>query len=413
MNKIEELLKNLCPNGVEYKKLWNVTEWDKKFNGTTKEQQRSTCKFNHISANELKSLEDNSGKIKLLSTGNYDGYTTEEKAGKNINSGEIFTIPSGGTANIKYYNGLFIDSGNIIGKSNDVNKYSTKYIYYWLLNNYIEIQSFFRGSGVKHPDMVSILNMSIPVPPLEVQCEIVHILDHFTLLSAELSAELRARQKQYEFYRDELFKFKNYNNVEYIKLGNIAEIIRGGNFQKKDFIESGFPCIHYGQIYTKYGLYANKTYTFIAEEVAKKSKIASPNDVVMAVTSENIEDVCKCVAWVGNTDIAVSGHTAIIKSNINAKYLSYYFHTSMFYIQKLKLVHGTKVMEVTPSSLENILVPVVPEDKQKKIVKILDNLDKLCNDISEGLPAEIEARQKQYEYYRDKLLTFKELKVNE
>ena len=85
------------------------------------------------------------------------------------------------------------------------------------------------------------------------------------------------------------------NGVEYAKLGTVATISRGGNFQKKDFCEKGVPCIHYGQIYTKYGLFADKTITFITEEQAKKQKFAKMNDIVMAVTSENIEDVCKCL----------------------------------------------------------------------------------------------------------------------
>ena len=101
------------------------------------------------------------------------------------------------------------------------------------------------------------------------------------------------------------------NGVEYKKLSRIATISRGGNFQKKDFLTEGVPCIHYGQIYTKYGLFADKTFTFISEECAKKQKLAQPNDIVMAVTSENVEDVCKCLAWLGNEPVAISGHTAI------------------------------------------------------------------------------------------------------
>ena len=97
---------------------------------------------------------------------------------------------------------------------------------------------------------------------------------------------------------------------------------RGGNFQKKDFVDNGLPCIHYGQIYTHYGTYADTTLTTINEEAYSKSKKAKKNDIVMAVTSENIEDVCKSVAWLGDKDIAVSGHTAIISHHQNAKYLS-------------------------------------------------------------------------------------------
>ena len=192
------------------------------------------------------------------------------------------------------------------------------------------------------------------------------------------------------------------DGVEYKKLGEIATISRGGNFQKKDFLTEGVPCIHYGQIYTKYGLFADKTFTFISEECAKKQKMAQPNDIVMAVTSENIEDVCKCLAWLGDEPVAVSGHSAIIHHNQNAKYLIYYFHSQMFFAQKRKLAHGTKVIEVTPDALVDIVLPIPPLEIQREIVRILDNFTNLTAELT----AELTARKAQYSYYRDKLLTF-------
>lgn len=184
------------------------------------------------------------------------------------------------------------------------------------------------------------------------------------------------------------------NGVEYKKLGDVASISRGGSFQKKDFCEEGIPCIHYGQIYTKYGLFTDKTITFISAETAKKQKFAAKNDIVMAVTSENIDDVCKCVAWLGEENIAVSGHAAIIHHTLNPKFLCYYFHTAMFYAQKKKLAHGTKVMEVTPDSLADLMIPVPPMEVQGEIVKILDNF------------TELSARKAQYKYYTELLLDF-------
>lgn len=184
------------------------------------------------------------------------------------------------------------------------------------------------------------------------------------------------------------------NGVEYKKLGDVASISRGGSFQKKDFCEEGIPCIHYGQIYTKFGLFTDKTITFINAETAKKQKFATKNDIVMAVTSENIDDVCKCVAWLGEENIAVSGHAAIIHHTLNPKFLCYYFHTAMFYAQKKKLAHGTKVMEVIPDSLTDIMIPVPPMEVQGEIVRILDNF------------TELTARKKQYAYYRDLVLDF-------
>ena len=190
------------------------------------------------------------------------------------------------------------------------------------------------------------------------------------------------------------------DGVEYKKLGEIASISRGGHLQKKDFVDNGIPCIHYGQIYTKYGLSADKTFTFVSEESAQKQRYAETNDIIMAVTSENLDDVCKCVAWLGKEKVAVSGHTAIIHHSQNAKYMSYYFHSSHFQIQKNKLAHGTKVIEVTPSKLENIVLPVPPLEVQREIVRILDSFTLLTAELT----AELTARQNQYEYYRDKLL---------
>lgn len=192
------------------------------------------------------------------------------------------------------------------------------------------------------------------------------------------------------------------DGVEYKPLGDIATISRGGSFQKKDYTENGVPCIHYGQIYMYYGLFAEKTLTYISEEVAQKQKFAEPGDIIMAVTSENMEDVCKCMAWLGSKKIAVSGHTAIIHHSINPKYLVYWLSSIMFYQQKVKIAHGTKVIEVAPARLADIILPVPPLPVQREIVRILDNFTELTTELT----AELTARKKQYEFYRDKLLTF-------
>ena len=208
---------------------------------------------------------------------------------------------------------------------------------------------------------------------------------------------------------DELIAELCPDGVESKPLSEIATITRGGNLQKKDFTESGVPCIHYGQIYTKYGLFTDRTYTFVSESTASKQKKAVPGDIVMAVTSENIEDVCKCVVWLGDEDIAVSGHTAIIHHNQDPKYLAYYFHSSMFFAQKQKLAHGTKVIEVTPDKLNGVRVPVPPLEVQREIVRVLDNFTFLSAELS----AELSARRKQYEYFRGEYITQKGSKIGE
>ena len=288
----------------------------------------------------------------------------------------------------------------------------------------------------------SLSQIEIPLPPLEVQKRIVEVLDNFEKtckeLNIELSSEIEIKEKEYEFVRNYLLTFEEksrqailacelaslrgkqqaqnlikilqyvYGYVE-VRLGDIASIVRGNGLQKRDFTEEGVGCIHYGQIYTKYGMVAEKTISFIEESLAEKLRKVEKGDIIFAVTSENIEDLCKCVVWLGEDEIVTGGHTAILKHNQNSKFLAYYFQTEAFHSQKRKLATGTKVMDITATKLEEILISLPPLEEQQRIVDILDRFDRLCNDISEGLPAEIEARQKQYEYYREKLLNFKKL----
>ena len=282
----------------------------------------------------------------------------------------------------------------------------------------------------------SLSQIEIPLPPLEVQKRIVEVLDNFEKICNDLNiglpAEIEARQKEYEFYRNFLLTFNNeeiyalskqaskqvqnlikilqyvYGYVE-VRLGDIGSIVRGNGLQKRDFTEEGVGCIHYGQIYTKYGMATEKTISFVEESLAEKLRKVEKGDIIFAVTSENIEDLCKCVVWLGEEEIVTGGHSAILKHNQNSKFLAYYFQTEAFHSQKRKLATGTKVMDVTATKLEEILIPLPPLEEQQRIVDILDRFDRLCNDISEGLPAEIEARQKQYEYYREKLLSFKKI----
>ena len=291
-------------------------------------------------------------------------------------------------------------------------------------------------SKVVHTNATDIGEIEIPLPPLEVQKRIVEVLDNFEKICNDLNiglpAEIEARQKQYEFIRNYLLTFNNeevydlskqaskqaqnlikilqyvYGYVE-VRLGDIGSIVRGNGLQKKDFTEDGVGCIHYGQIYTKYGMVTEKTISFVEESLAEKLRKVEKGDIIFAVTSENIEDLCKCVVWLGEEKIVTGGHTAILKHNQNSKFLAYYFQTEAFHSQKRKMATGTKVMDVTATKLEEILIPLPSLEEQQRIVDILDRFDKLCNDISEGLPAEIEARQKQYEYYREKLLTFKNI----
>jgi type I restriction enzyme S subunit len=189
-------------------------------------------------------------------------------------------------------------------------------------------------------------------------------------------------------------------------LKEIGTMIRGNGLQKKDFTESGIGCIHYGQIYTYYGTFTDTTKSFVSAEAAKKFRKAQKGDLIIATTSENIDDVCKTVVWLGDDEICVSGETYIFKHNQNPKYLAYYLQTPMFYDYKKQNVTGTKVIRVHGNKLENFKVPIPPLEEQNRIVAILDKFDALVNDISAGLPSEIKMRRQQYEYYRNKCLNF-------
>lgn len=382
MSKLDELINKLCPDGVEYKQIKEFT---------------TVLRGKRLTKDQL--LEDEKYPVfhgGLEPLGFYSQHNRPANSVMIINVGA-----SAGTVGFSDKE-FWSSDGCFTLKNTDQN---SRYLYFAILSQESYLKSRVRKAGIPTLDNSVVEKLLIPVPPLEVQNEIVRILDKFTSLEAELEAELEARRKQYEYYRDSLLTFGD--DVEWKALGEIASITRGGSFQKKDFVENGLPCIHYGQMYTHFRTYTNKTLTFLNKEVFDKSRIAQPNDIVMAVTSENVEDVCSCVAWLGNENIAVSGHTAIIHHNQNAKYLAYYFQTSAFFKQKQKLAHGTKVIEVTPDKLKDVVIPIPSIKEQQRIVSILDRFESLCNDITSGLPAEIEARHKQYEYYRDKLLTFK------
>ena len=208
-----------------------------------------------------------------------------------------------------------------------------------------------------------------PEKSLAIQSEIVRILDKFTALTAELTAELNMRKKQYNYYRDQLLSFDN-EDVPHLPMGqkDIGEFIRGGTFQKKDFMDAGVGCIHYGQIYTYYGTYTKKTKTHISAALAKKCKKAQKGNLIIATTSENDEDVCKAVAWLGSDDIAVSSDACIYKHNLNPKYVSYYFQTEQFQNQKRQYITGAKVRRVNADNLSKILIPVPSMAVQERIV---------------------------------------------
>ena len=308
-----------------------------------------------------------------------------------------------------------------------------KFVNYYL--NYLDLSPYISGAAQPKLNQQNLNNIKIPYPSLEIQSRIVHVLDNFDTVCNDLNIglpkEIELRQKQYEYFRDKLLTFvaegeytesrvEEWDNSAIIKLlqwvfgpirvelGALGDIIRGNGLQKKDFQDVGVPCIHYGQIYTYYGIETERTKSFINSELARKLKKAKTGDLIVATTSENVEDVGKSLVWLGKEEVCIGGHSCIIRTEQNTKFLAYLFRTRFFQIQKEKRVLGTKVIELYPKNLAKIKIILPSLTEQERIVSILDNFNTLTNSLSEGLPKEIELRQKQYEYWREQLLYFNE-----
>lgn len=396
---LESLLQQHCPNGVEFKPLYELTFWDKKFAAVDKAWQPKTLKFTHILAKDLQNLIVPNGDIKLLSTGKFDDYTDIKTAQNLINEGEVIAIPSGGEANLKYYKGKFVDSGNILATARDSTN-SLKFIYYYLLTRQKDLDSSFRGGSIKHPEMKKILQIPIPLPPLEIQSKIVEILDAFTELEAELQAELEARLKQYHYYRNKLLSFEelqrrtdmlNGGGLKLVSLSEACEIL--DNLRKpitKSKRTQG--------IYPYYG--ANGIQDYVNEYIFDGDFLLMGEDG--SVINKDNSPVLNWVSgkfWVNN-------HAHILKEKSNTTNLRFVF----FYLQTCdvsSIVRGVPP-KINQQNLKTIQIPLPPLSVQEEIVELLDKFDTLTNDLTSGIPAEIEARKKQYEYYREQLLSFRE-----
>ena len=289
---------------------------------------------------------------------------------------------------------------------------NNRFLFYILDNSVEELYNLVSGSSVKNLSSNVLNEYKIAVPPLEVQCKIVHILDDFTLLSAELSAELKARKEQFNYYRDELIKTAH--GAKYKTLSEIAtDMYRGSGIKRDEVTETGIPCVRYGEIYTTYNVLFDSCASYTDEAKQKSKKYFEYGDVLFAITGESVEEIGKSTVYLGKEKCLAGGDIVVMKHNENPKYIGYALSTTEAQMQKSKGKIKSKVVHSSIPALKEISIPIPSLKEQERIANIIENFDKICNDITSGLPAEIEARQKQYEYYRDKLLTFKELKVNE
>lgn len=402
MNKIEKMIQEMCPDGVEWKKLGEICEI-KKGKQLNKELLTEFGKYPAY----------NGGKT-------FSGRTDEY----NVDSNTIIISQGGASAGyVNFVEEPFWANAHCYYIIPNESKSLNRYLYHFIKFKQNYFMNLQYGSGIPALKQSILLELPIPIPTLEIQEEIVKVLDIFekcaTELQAELQAELQQRYKQYSYYRDMMLSeeylnkisnklLKEKNKFILTTLGEIGEFTRGNGLQKSDFMEEGNPVIHYGQIYTKYNFSTEKVVSYVNKEIFEKLRKAKKNDLLIATTSENIEDVGKCLIWLGEKNIGFSGDMYSYSTKENSKYIAYYFQTTEFQKQKERKVTGTKLIRIHGDDMAKFLIPLPHISIQNKVVEVLDKFQDYINDTKGLLPKEIEQRRKQYEYYREKLLTFDE-----
>lgn len=401
MNRLNELIQEFCPNGVEYKK---VKEAFRRLRGTP------------ITAGKMKEIEDPNGEIKIFAGGKTIINAKEE----NIPNANITRVPavlvqSRGVIDVIYYDKPFTFKNEMWAYTAD-NEIEVKYLYYVLKNN---IQSFRdAASGMGSLPQISLPvteDFRIPIPPLPVQQEIVRILDNFTELTAELNKnleeELAARRKQYEHYRDELLTFGD--DVPRINLGDFALVTKLAGFE-----------------FTKYVTYSNEGSIIALRGLNVKNGKLNLDDVKY-IDGSDLTKLNRSKLHIGDmlfTYVGTIGQVALIdeddkyylapnvalirvdSSKMRPQFMRYYFQSRHFWkTQITQLLQSSSMQNIPMEKIRKFVLPIPTLAEQERLISILDHFDAICNDLTSGLPAEIAARQKQYEYYRDKLLTFKEL----
>lgn len=370
MSKLEELIQQYCPDGVEWKPLGEVCDIHK------------GVQFNKTDMKEV-------GTYPVINGGiNPSGYAevfNEEK--------DTITISQGG-ASAGYVN--FLRNKFWLGAHcYAVIPYDTilnKYLYHFIKMNEVTLQQCQYGAGIPALAKSTISSLEIPVPPLPVQEEIVRILDNFTELQAELQAELQKRKLQYNYYLDNLLNFNRGGyqaEVRWMKIDDICDVFTGGEVPMGS-IKGSTP--FGGFIYPIWG---------------------NGKEIYGYATTYQIDKDAVCVSSIGANSGAVFFHkayfTPIIRlkvliprnASISVRYLFYILSFIGFDVKK------SSVPNMNSNEVKQKVIPVPSLDEQQRIVSILDRFDRLTNDLTSGLPAEIEKRRQQYEYYRDKLLTFK------
>ena len=399
MSRLQELIQELCPNGVEYKKLGEVCDFRAGWGFPESEQGKMDGKYPFYKVADM-----NNSDVFMDVANNYISEEVSQKLRcKPAPKGTIIFPKIGAAMGTNKKRILTKDScydNNVMGLIAKSDIIVDRFLYYSFSR--FKLMDFAKGTGVVPSlDTNKLKKLSIPVPPLAVQEEIVRILDHFTDLAAELQAELQARKEQYEYYRNELLSFdKDAEGVKWMKLREICfypnKRIPASILQRHNYIGVD-------------NLLLNKRGKKDSNCVPSEGTCIAYNmdDILIG----NIRPYLKKI-WYANNCGGASGDVLIFrlkeehKENIACRYLYYTLSSDGFFNYHNRYAKGAKMPRGDKNMNMEYVIPIPPLAEQQRIVSILDKFETLVNNLTEGLPAEIAAVQEQYEYYRNRLLSF-------
>lgn len=412
MSKIEELIKKLCPNGVEYKTIGEL--FDVKNGYTPSKNNKYFWENGNIPWFRMDDIRTN-GNILNDATQHITELAIKNRKFPKDSLMVATTATIGVHALIKCDFVCNQQLTCVAIKEKLKNDLNIKFCFYYF--DIIDEQCkkiANQGGGMPIVSLEKMKKIVFPVPPLEVQCEIVHILDDFTLLSAELSAELKARREQFNYFRSKLFE--KYLS-DFVELDSIGDVTKLAGFEFTKYVKYS----QEGNIIALRGLNVKDGRLVLNDIKYIDNSDFSKLERSKLYKNDLLYTYVGTVGQVGlvdqNNKYYLAPNVARIRINnskVLPKFVMYFLQTPEFKVNQLdKLTGASSMKNITMTNIRKFKIPLPSIEEQERIVNILDKFDKYCNNISEGLPAEIESRQKQYEYYRDKLLTFKELKVNE
>lgn len=277
--------------------------------------------------------------------------------------------------------------GGFMGLVTPNESIDSKFLYYALsAQNYKDfINSLSAGANINNIKVRDLEKFVIPIPPLSEQQRIVSRLDasfaKIDALSKQAEEALEQAKALFQAKLKELMEKKE--GWEEKLLGEVGTFKRGGNFSKKDFVEDGFPCIHYGQIHTKLTSVTTKHLSSVPVEIVKTDRCAKKGDLVIAITSEDDAGSCKCTAWMADYEAYVGGHTAIYSHTLDPVFMAYFFQSPSFQKQKLEYTHGFKVVEINPKDIAKIKIVFPTTEEQEQIVQTLDSLSERIQEIQQ------------------------------